>query len=95
MPVSDAESIVDNCRDFTRRDIGLRVLRLSTKEILAISGGKFSHPLLMASIAHDILYDSPLKYDRLLPIEQRYIPMKRACGQVFRDMHEPPPTDEE
>lgn len=91
MPASDAERIVSDCREFTRRNIGARVLRLSVKEIHDASGSRLTHPLLKAHMAYDSLHDSGLNFDRALPIEQRYWPIKRARGQVFRDMREAPP----
>lgn len=95
VPLSDAESMVANCRDFTRNNIGLLALRMSYKQIMDISGDRISHPLLRASLAYNSLHDSPLEFNRSLPIEQRYIPVKRACGYVFRAMRTPPPEDED
>jgi hypothetical protein len=95
VPLSDAEEMVQNCRDFTRRNIGARVLRMSVKEILDATAGRPMHPLSLAHFAYESLHDSPLEFDRKLPIEQRYGPVKRACAQVFRDMREPMPQDDE
>lgn len=94
MPISDAEAMVEDCRDFTRRNIGARVLRMSLKEIMDASSGSPIHPLFLAYSAYGSLHDSPLDFNRDLPIEQRYAGVKRACGQVFRDMRVLPPSDD-
>ena len=94
-PRTDAVEMVQNCRDFTRRNIGARVLRMSVKEILDATQGKPLHPLSLAHYAYDLLHDSSLDFDRKAPIEHRYGPVKRACAHVFRDMREPMPQDDE
>ena len=68
---------------------------MSYKQILEISGERISHPLLKASLAYDSLHNSPLVFDRSLPIEQRYLPVKRACGFVFRALRVAPRADED
>ncbi len=93
IPISDAEEMVEDCRDFTRRNIGARVLRMSVREIMDASSGSPMHPLFLAYSAYASLHDSPLDFNRDLPIEQRYAGVKRACGQVFRDMRVLPPND--
>jgi hypothetical protein len=94
IPRRDAEVMASDCRDFTRNNAGNRALRLSTKEILDMSRGNISHPLLRASVAYDSLHDSPLAFDRSLPIEQRYFPVKRACASVFRAVRQAPPAED-
>lgn len=94
MPVDDAEQIIEACRDFTRRNIGARVLRMSLVEIHRVAGDNLNNPMLRASLAYDHLHDSGLKFDRSASIESRYLPVKRACGQAFRDMRVPLPEDE-
>lgn len=94
IPLATAEGMVQNCRDFTRRNVGARIVRMSVKELLDASGGRPMHPLSLARFAYDALHDSPINFDRRLPMEQRYGPVKRACGQVFRDMREAPPEEE-
>jgi hypothetical protein len=95
VPVSEAESMEINCRNFTRNNIGRRVLRMSYKQILEVSGERISHPVLRASLAYDSLHDSALDFDRSLSIEQRYFPVKRACGYVFKAMRTSPPEEED
>lgn len=94
MPVDSAEHIIEACRDFTRRNIGARVLRMSLADIHRLAGDNLHNPMLRASLAYDYLHDSGLKFDRSAPIESRYQPVKRACGQAFRDMRVPLPEDE-
>lgn len=86
IPLEDAERILDECSDFTRGNIGARALRMSFAEIERVSGGNLSHPLIRASFAYDYLHDSSLRFDRSSPIEQRYLPLRRACGEAYRDM---------
>lgn len=95
IPLAEVESMEANCRDFTSNSIGRRVLGMSYKQILDISGERISHPLLKASLAYDSLHDSPLVFDRSLPIEQRYLPVKRACGFVLRALRVAPREDED
>ena len=95
VPVKEVESMETECRDFTRNNIGRRALRMSYKQILEVSGERISHPILRASLAYDSLHDSALVFDRRLPIEQRYMPVKRACGYVFRAMRTSPPEEED
>lgn len=89
IPFSEAQSMVDYCRDFTRNNIGRHVLHMSLQQIHEVSGGEISHPLLKASIAYQMLQDSSLNYDRSVPIEERYFHLRRACAQVFRAMRIP------
>lgn len=95
VPVDDAFRMVDACRDFTRDNIGQRVVRLSVAEIHEKTRGRASHPLLSASYAYDELLGSPLKFDRNLQGGKRYLAMRRACGQVFQAMRVDPPEDED
>lgn len=95
VPLRDAEAMAEDCRDFTRRNVGAIALRLSQKEILERSRQNLNHPLLRASIAYSALHDSPLQFDRSLPIEQRYFPVKRTCGLVFHAVRQAPPSDED
>lgn len=94
MPISDAEQIIEACRDFTRMSIGSRVLRMSLADIYRVAGDNPHNPMLRASLAYDYLHDSGLKFDRSAPIERRYLPVRRACGQAFRDMRVPLSEDE-
>lgn len=93
-PVSEAEQIIEACRDFTRTNIGARVLKMSLADIYRVAGDNPQNPMLRASLAYDYLHDSGLKFDRSAPIESRYLPVRRACGQAFRDMRVPLPEDE-
>ena len=93
--IRDVETMAENCRDFTRRNLGAAVLRMSQKEILDRAGKNLRHPLLRASFAYDALHDSPLQFDRSLSIDQRYFPVKRACVLVFRAVHQTVPSDED
>jgi len=86
IPFDAAEEIIERCRDFTRNNIGATALRMSFVEVMDRTGGAFGHPLLRAWIAYSSLHDSPLRFDRSLPIEQRYYPLRKACGEAFRDM---------
>ncbi len=95
VPVDDAFSMVDACRDFTRDNIGQRVVRMSLAEIHDQSRGRINHPLLRASVAYDDLLRSPLKFERSLPVEKRYLALRRACGQVFQAMRVDPSEDED
>ena len=95
LPIRDVETMAENCRDFTRRNFGATVLRMSQKEILDRAGKNLRHPLLRASFAYDALHDSPLQFDRSLSIEQRYFPVKRACVFVFRAAGQAIPSDED
>lgn len=94
MTFDDAERITNECRDFTRGNIGARVLRMSTNDILNAVKGSHNHPLIRASVAYDYLHESSLKFDRSLPIEKRYFPVRRACGEAFRDFGVPWPEDD-
>lgn len=94
IPQEKAVQIVNHCRDFTRNNIGARYVQLSTAEIIKIAGKNALHPLYLAMFAYDQLHDSELKFDRSLPFEKRYIPVRRACGELFRDMKITWPTDE-
>lgn len=89
MPVDDALRIVDECRDFTRANIGARVLRMSFVEIEKVAGRNWNHPLIRALGAYEYLHDSSLKFDRSLPIERRYASVRYACGHAFRAMRVP------
>lgn len=95
VPVDDAFTMVDACRDFTRDNIGQRVVRMSVAEIHEKTRGRASHPLLNASYAYDQLLGSPLKFDRSLEGGKRYLAMRHACGQVFQAMRVGPPQDED
>lgn len=37
-------------------------------------------------MAYENLHDSPLKFDRTVPIAKRYKHVRQACGQAFGDM---------
>lgn len=89
MPLEDAEMIIQECSDLTRWNIGARALRMSHAEIMQIAGGNWNHPLLRASFAYENLHDSSLRFDRSGPIEKRYLAVRRACGEAFRDMQMP------
>jgi len=95
VPVDDAFRMVEACRDFTRDNIGQRVVRMSVAEIHDMTRGRVTHPLLKASYAYDELLGSPLKFDRSLEGGKRYLAMRRACGQVFQAMRVDPPEDED
>lgn len=95
IPINVAESMVSDCSDFTKNNIGHRVLQMSFTQIHGISGGRRSHPLLRGILAFDSLHDSPLAFNRNLPIEQKYLAIKRACGSVFKSMGTPPPGEDE
>lgn len=95
LPLTEVELIEANCRDFTRRNIGRIALNMSYKQIREITGERLSHPLLRASLAYEFLHNSELVFDRSLPIRQRYLPVKHACGFVFRALRTPPPEEEE
>lgn len=94
MPVDSAEQIIEACRDFTRRNIGAKVLRMSLAEIHRVGGANLNNPMLRASLAYDHLHDSSLKFDRSVLIESRYQPVKAACRQAFIDMRVPLPENE-
>ena len=44
LPIRDVETMVENCRDFTRQNFGATVLRMSQKEVLDRAGKKSASP---------------------------------------------------
>ena len=88
MSFATADAIIEDCRALTRGNIGARAMNMSVHSIFAESKGKSSHPLLAAYLAYDSLHDSPLKFDRRVPIENRYPYVRQACGQAFADWNE-------
>lgn len=86
VPFDEAEGIIEDCRLFTHRSSGARALSMSFEDIMKIADGNRRHPLLLAQLAYGRLHDSALKFDRSIPIKQRYPHVKRACGQAFGDM---------
>ena len=61
-------------------------MRMSFASVMKESGGDIRHPLLMAQLSYENLHDSPLKFDRTVPIAKRYEHVRQACGQAFGDM---------
>lgn len=85
MPFDTAEMILENCRNLTRDNIGASAMRMSMDKVMKITNSNINHPLLRAQLAYMHLYDSPLKFDRTIAIEQRYPHVRLACGQAFAD----------
>jgi hypothetical protein len=94
IPIAVVERMATDCADFMRNNNGIRVLRMSWRQIQEVSGGHIDHPLLRASLAYDSLHDSPLRFDRRLPIDKRYFSVKRACGHVFLALRIAPPSED-
>ena len=44
LPIRDVETMVENCRDFTRQNFGATVLRMSQKEVLDRAEKKSAPP---------------------------------------------------
>lgn len=86
IPFDKAEAIIEDCRALTRNNIGVRAMNMSWDSAMKASNGNTSHPLLRAQLAYQGLHDSPLKFDRSIPIEHRYPQVRQACGQAFGDM---------
>lgn len=88
IPSKQVIEILDRCSDFTEGDVGARVLRMSTKEMLDRSGGKVN-ALSRAWYAFDYLYDSPLAFDRKSKVEEtNYYQIKNSCAALERDFNE-------
>ncbi len=76
------------CGDFTRNDIGQRVLKMSIKEINVSAGANINHPVFSAFYAFDKLRDTPLKFTRRPNVEDMdYYEIKRACLQLNQDFN--------
>jgi len=87
IPFDEAEGILDNCRALTRNNIGAVAMSMSMAKVMDVANEDPSHPLLRAQLAYMALFDSPLKFDRSIPINQRYPYVRMACGQVFSAMN--------
>jgi hypothetical protein len=88
IPSKQVIEILDRCRDFTENDMGARVLRMSTKEMLDRSGGKVN-AITLAWYAFDYLHDSPLAFDRKSKAEEtNYHQIKNSCATLDRDFND-------
>lgn len=87
IPSAKVIAMLERCDEFITDDIGTRVVRMSQKQMLDQSKGKMT-PIALAWYAYDELHDSPLQFDRTLPMERRYQPVKRACLQLLRDFND-------
>ena len=88
IPAKQAIEILDRCGDFTEGDVGARVLRMSTKEMLNLSGGKVN-AIGRAWYAFDHLYDSPLAFDRRSKAEEtNYYQIRSSCAALERDFND-------
>jgi hypothetical protein len=88
IPSQQVIEILDRCFDFTNNDLGRVTLRLSYKEISERSGERVT-PLTKAWHAYDVLYDSPLKFERKRKAEETsYLEVKRACQTLERDFND-------
>ena len=76
------------CDDFTRNDIGRRMLKMSIAEIMALTGKNVNHPVFSAFYAFDKLRDTPLKFTRKANVEDTdYNEVKRSCLQLGQDFN--------
>ena len=88
IPSSKVIEMMDLCNDFTRGDIGSRMLKISMKEIMDASRGSPTHALTVAEYAFDQLRDSPLAFDRKSNTEDTsYFEIKKSCSQLVRDFN--------
>lgn len=88
IPSKQVIEILDRCGDFTETDVGARVLRMSTKEMLDRSGGKVN-AISRAWYAFEYLYDSPLAFERRSRAEEtNYHQIKRSCATLERDFND-------
>ncbi len=88
IPSKTAIWMLERCEDFTRNDIGRRVLSMSVKQTLEATNGQAMHPLNVASYAYDQLAESPLRFDRRQRLEDtKYIQIKLACAELLRDFN--------
>ncbi len=79
-------SMLESCDDFTRSNVGARVLRMTSSEIMKASNNKVNHPLAMAEYAWHQLRDSPLKFDRKEPNPATmYASIRQACARLHQD----------
>lgn len=85
IPFDKAEILIEDCRSLTWGGIGARAMSMSTDQVMKITNGDISHPLLRAQLAYMALHDSPLKFDRSIAIERRYPHVRTACAQAFAD----------
>lgn len=82
----DVVSMLESCDDFTRSNVGARVLRMTSSEIAKASNDRVNHPLAMAEYAWQQLYDSPLKFDRKEPNPATmYASIRQACARLNQD----------
>ena len=80
IPSKKVIEMSEYCGDFTRNDIGQRVLKMSIKEINVSAGTNINHPVFSAFYAFDKLRDTPLKFTRRPNVEDMdYYEIKRAC----------------
>ncbi|OQW85701.1 MAG: hypothetical protein BWK72_20930 [Rhodoferax ferrireducens] len=76
------------CDDFTRNDIGRRVLKMSFNEINIVAGKNINHPVFSASYAFDKLQESELNFIRQANVEDTdYNQIKLSCVQLLRDFN--------
>lgn len=87
IPFDKAETIIEDCRALTRNNVGAVAMRMSLDEITKTANNNMNHPLLRAQLAYMALHDSPLEFDRSIPIERRYPLVRLACSQAFADMN--------
>lgn len=81
--------MLEFCNDFTRGNVGARVLKLSVSEILKIGNGNVNHPVSQASYAFDRLYDGPLEFDRSeRDSSTKYLSIRRSCGRLHQDFND-------
>lgn len=95
IPSKTVVEMLDDCDDFTRRDIGYTALRLSVSEILqkneehSKTTGQSISPLFEAHYAWGRLYESRLSFDR----EQKdpavqYAEIRKSCTDLRRDFYD-------
>lgn len=76
------------CDDFTRNDIGRRVLKMTIKEINVFGGVNINHPVVNAFYAFDKLRDTPLKFTQKANVDDTdYNEVKRSCLQLKQDFY--------
>ena len=95
IPSKNAVEMLDYCDDFTRNNIGYRVLSLSFPEILKANEdyekrtGQVISPLMKAHFSWKKLYDSDLRFDRRqTPSPAQYAQIKRSCAELHRNFYD-------
>ena len=78
----------EHCVDFTRNDIGRRVLKMSIKEINVNGIENINHPVFKAFYAFEKLRDTPLKFTQKANVKDTdYNEVKRSCLQLKQDFY--------